>query len=184
MRTQGIVIKKREIGEYDELVTLYTHDFGKITAIVKSIAKPESKQASHLDIFNLVDFSLVYGNGHPIIASALSQNTFTEIKKSLPAVCISSFLIEVVDKAVYENDPDAFLWSFLINSLRYLNDSKISGERDKYFLVFSGLQKKLLEILGYHDIQSVFSELDFNIFEKISQKNYASLQLIKTVLKC
>jgi len=183
MRTRGIIIKRKEIGEYDELITFFTYDFGKITAVAKSIAKPESKQAPHLDVLNLVDFSLVYGNGHPIVASALSRNTFMEIKKSLTALYISSFLLDVIDKAIYENDPDRLLWSFLVDSLGQLNKISVTGNKGEYFSVFSGLQEKLLEILGYYDARSVSLGANLNVFEEISQKNYASLQLLKTVLK-
>ena len=50
------MVKKINVGEYDQLVILYTKEFGKITAIAKSVVKPESKQTSHLDILNLIDF--------------------------------------------------------------------------------------------------------------------------------
>ena len=61
MKTRAIVLKKQNTNEYDQLVTCYTEEFGKLTAIAKSVLKPSSIQAMHLDLFNLVDFELVSG---------------------------------------------------------------------------------------------------------------------------
>ena len=56
MLLRGIVIRKTESGEHHQLVTLYTKELGKIRVMAKSAKKNTSKQAGHLDLFNLADF--------------------------------------------------------------------------------------------------------------------------------
>src|SRR3989344_6781387 len=65
MLTLAIIIKKQNTNEYDQLISCYTKELGKITAIAKSILKHSSVQAMHLDVLNLVEFDLVGGSvGH------------------------------------------------------------------------------------------------------------------------
>ena len=59
MLTLAIIIKKQNTNEYDQLISCYTKELGKITAIAKSILKHSSVQAMHLDVLNLVEFDLV-----------------------------------------------------------------------------------------------------------------------------
>jgi len=177
MRYKGIVIKKINVGEYDQLVVLYTQEFGKITTIAKSIVKPKSKQASHLDILNLVSFSLVKGNGYPIITSSISSNGYRRLKESLPALALSLFLTEVIDKSIFNNDRDDNLWNFFIDSLDYLNSMNSDIDKIEYDNIFNSFHKKVLRLLGYYD------ETSHMTLEEISQKRFNSLSFIKEITK-
>ena len=118
MRTQAVILKKMPMREYDELVICYTKDAGKQTYQEKSILRPSSKQAGHLDILNLVDFSLVHKNSHPIITSAYCLEPFSRLKSSLPAMATAFFLLECFDKLVFEGEADMRLWEFFLSQLK------------------------------------------------------------------
>jgi len=183
MRYEGIVIKKIDRAEYDQLAFMYTSDFGKMRGIVKSIAKPTSKQAPHVDILNQIGFSLVSGNGYPIVTSAISINNFSNLKKSLPALSISMFLTEVIDKLVYDNDPDPRLWDFFVKTLEYLNNVAVKKSTN-FENTFSLIQKRVLMLLGYIQSDKEISNksLDY-LFQEHSQNEFNSLQLVRSVLK-
>src|SRR3990167_10175727 len=117
VRTQAIILKKIPIREYDELIICYTQNTGKQVYQAKSILRPTSKQAGHLDILNLVDFSLVHKNSHPIITSAYCLEAFPRLKSSLPAMVAAFFLLECFDKLIFEGEPDLKLWDFLLSKL-------------------------------------------------------------------
>ena len=144
MQTKAIIIKKENTNEYDQWVTCYTEDFGKLTAVAKSVLKPSSIQALHLDIFNLAEFELISGRGMPIITGAQAINSFSGIKSSLAKTATAYFFIEAVDKMVFENDKDEKLWSFLVSFLEELNKNDSSPAR----LLRQG-QIRLLDTLGY-----------------------------------
>ena len=80
MRTKAIIIKKQMTKEYDQLITCYSQEWGKLTAIAKSSLKESSIQGMHLDVLNLVDFDLINGRATPIITGAQSENTFSHIR--------------------------------------------------------------------------------------------------------
>jgi len=140
-----VVIKKQNTNEYDQFVTFYTEEFGKLTAIAKSILKPSSIQAMHLDTLNLVEFELINGRAMPIVAGAQAANCHRELKNSIPALAVASFFTEVVDKMVLEMEKDERLWSFLVDTLDKLNRvgdlNLVAFLRQKQFY--------LLGLLGY-----------------------------------
>lgn len=144
MKTQAIVLKKQNTNEYDQLITFYTQEAGKLTAIAKSILKKISIQAMHLDLFNLVNFELIYGNGYPIITGAEAENTFMRLKSSAKSLSATYVLGEYMDRLTFDYAQDDALWNFFKSKLVDLD----SGVGDINNFLRSG-QKELLEILGY-----------------------------------
>ncbi len=143
MRTKAIIIKKQNTNEYDQFVTCYTQEFGKLTAIAKSVLKPSSIQAMHLDVLNLVEFELINGKAMPIIAGAQSENSYRDLKDSVPSLAVAHFFSEVIDKIVPEMEKDEQLWNFMTDLLDKLNrfEPSLIFLRQKQFT--------LLGLLGY-----------------------------------
>lgn len=145
MITKAIIVKKQNTNEYDQWVTCYTEEFGKLKTVAKSILKSSSIQALHLDIFNLAEFDLVNGRGMPIITGAQMIDSFVGIKSSLVKTAVAYFFIEATDKMVFENDKDEELWSFLVSFLDKLNKVHCGGCPS----TMREGQVRLLDILGY-----------------------------------
>jgi DNA repair protein RecO (recombination protein O) len=53
-QTEAIVIKKTKLGEADSILTFFTPHLGKIQGFAKSLRKPNSKMAGHLEILRTV----------------------------------------------------------------------------------------------------------------------------------
>lgn len=142
-RHQAIILKKTPIREHDELIMCYTRDHGKQRYVAKSSILAKSKQGHHLDVLNHIEFNLIEGRHHPIIASAHVVNTFPEIKSSLAKLANAFFILECFDKLVYENEKDEQLWEFLksgfydrdllIKTLGYHDTTKLSDLTPAYF---------------------------------------------------
>lgn len=171
MLFRGIVIKKTDVGEYNQMVTLYTREFGKIAGLAKSVKKPSSKQAGHLDIFNLVDFLTVPGKSQPIIRSAQSVETFGRLKSSLTATSAGFFLLEAFDRLVYEEEKDAALWQFLASSFYKLNGSHYETDAKN---LLPELKSEFLSVLGY---SRNMGKRDADQFlESLGRRKFLSLQ--------
>lgn len=175
MRTQAVIIKKIPIREFDELVVCYTNDAGKQVYQAKSILRPTSKQAGHLDIFNLVDFSIIAGNGQPIIASAYSLKSYPNFKSNLTALAVGYFLLECFDKIIFEGESDIKLWDFLTNQLEnYDNLSQEESAKVNWLEVLNSGRRDLMTVLGYDPATPV---------ELISGTSFKSLQFARKVIK-
>ena len=53
-RTQAIILKRRDFGEADRLLTLVTPDYGKIDVIAKGARDPKSPFGASLDFCRIV----------------------------------------------------------------------------------------------------------------------------------
>lgn len=175
MRTRAIIIKKQPTNEYDELVTCYTQEFGKLTAVAKSILKGSSLQAMHLDNLNLVDFELINGKSLPIIAAAQTENSFRNIKSSLSTLAVAQFFTEVVDKMVFDLQEDEKLWEFMSDVLDKLN-SRVRPENALTFL--RQQQFYMLGVLGHAPEEDLDRTFEYAIGQKLK-----SLDFIYSVLK-
>ena len=145
MRTKAIVIKKQNTNEYDQLVTCYTEELGKVVAIAKSILKKTSLQSMHLDVLNLVEFDLIEGRAWPIIASAQSEDTYIPIKNSIKKFNVAGFFLDIVDKIIFENERDSDMWLFLISNFKELKEAK----EEDILNIFRKRQAEFLNISGY-----------------------------------
>jgi len=183
MQIQAFVIKKQPHGEYDQLITCYTEELGKITAVAKSSLKQNSIQGMHLDYFNRVEFDLVSGRGVPIITGAQVVESFHRLKDSLPKLSAGYFFLEAFDRIVFEYERDEELWQFLSKLFEKLNNQEIKLSD------FRQYQKALLQVLGYapavltlqqQNLRS-HSELDA-MFEQTAQRQFSSLKLLYNVL--
>ena len=50
LNTEAVVLSRRNFGEADRIITLFTRDHGKITVLAKGVRRPRSKKAGHLEI--------------------------------------------------------------------------------------------------------------------------------------
>lgn len=145
MRTKAIVIKKNGANEFDQMVTCYSQDFGGMRAIARGSLRPSSVQSLHLDVLNLIEFEVIHGRTYPIISSAESLNTYSELKNSLPRVAAASFFLEVLDRIMYENEKDDQLWDFLTGMLEDFRAAPPARLAE----IFRSQQRKFLDVLGY-----------------------------------
>ncbi len=186
MRTKALIIKKQNTNEYDQFVTCYTQEFGKLTAIARSVVKHNSIQAMHLDVLNLVEFELINGKAMPIIAGAQAENCYRELKSSVPSLAVAHFFAEVIDKRVPEMEKDEQLWNFMTDLLDKLNrfEPGLTFLRQKQFT--------LLGLLGYSPEVAVSTSFDLNrpgftmlddAFEYNAGFRLKSLKFLHSVLK-
>ena len=109
--TQAIVLTTRPYREHDELVSLFTKDFGKRTLLVKGAKKPLSKLAPFLHAPALIACSFVEGRARPILTSAdivhkLAPRDFSSLRT------LGAFM-ELCDALLYEGQKDDDFWHML-----------------------------------------------------------------------
>ena len=124
-RSEAVVLKSTPFGEAGLIVTLYTRDTGKLRAVVRGVRKPTSKMVGHLEPLNRVELSLAKSRpgGIDTIAQAHILEGFASLKANLEAVSRGIYLAELVDGFGTEGSTSPELYSLLVETLRYLDDS-------------------------------------------------------------
>lgn len=144
MHLKAFVIRKQQANEYDQQVTLYSKELGRVDAVAKSILKPNSIQAMHLDDMNLISCELVEGRAYPIITGAQSKRAFSGLKSNLSSLAVANYICESIYKMTFVYQSDENLWEFIADSFDCLD-----AERSADLKTLTKFGGRLLSVLGY-----------------------------------
>ena len=173
-KTQAIVLMRRDIGEFDRLITFYSQDLGKIVGKVTGARRIKSKLTPHLEPFFHIGLMIAPGKTFWRVASARIIDSFSKIRKDGALIAAASYLVKLVDELVKEDHPDDYIFNLLHKSLDYLDKRKINPA-----LLIDIFAWKLVAHLGYRP------ELDSCLVcRKVIERKPAHLSLIKGGLIC
>lgn len=131
--TDALVLGIRSFSNKDRQVDLFTKDFGRIKARVKSGSKPTSKLSPHLDPLNKVVVRLFEKNRFTV-TDVLTEKRFEDIRKDKDLFSMALNILFLLRSIFPQEMPDRRLWHYLIAGLE---DKKLGIET-------------FLEILGYN----------------------------------
>jgi DNA repair protein RecO len=153
----AVILKKTDIDEHDQLVSCYSSELGKYVFVAKSALRSSSKQALHLDLLNLVEFSPIEGKSKMIITGADSVETFRGIKGSIRKLANAFLVLEVFDKLVPYAQVDEGLWDFL---MKFLYGLERIDEKDVIDYM-KETKSAVSNILGYgeEDLDILFADI-------------------------
>ena len=123
---EGIVIKRFNLGEADRLITLFTKNHGKITALAKGIRKPASKRAGSIEVFNHVKVSLIKSRGDlEVLTEVQIINSFTSWRNHLGRITLAYQICEIVDKLTPDHQPNPEVFEILKNSMSQIGSLQV-----------------------------------------------------------
>jgi DNA repair protein RecO (recombination protein O) len=125
-RTQGFILKKNDRGESNQLLTIYTKDFGKLEILGRAIRKISSKLRSGAELFHLSEIEFIQGKTHKTLTDAILINNFKNLRKDLTRLTITYKISEVFDRLVSGQESDKKLWQLLNETFTKLNDCQSS----------------------------------------------------------
>ena len=158
--TEGIILKRTDVGEADSLFTLYTRDFGKMRALAQGVKKEDAKLKGHLEPFNAVALSFVIGKSGARLTHAAVFNHWEEIRLHLKKLEILFFMAETLDAHCWEGEKDSPLWDFFLQKLQALAAME-SGRTYECAAPFcETFREELLAHLGYGDVQGRWSSVE------------------------
>lgn len=146
-RTLGIILKKENRGEANQLFTIYTKDFGKLEILGKAIRKISSKLRSDIDIFYLSNIEFIQGKNYKTLTDALVIEKYENIKKNLGKLKIIYKIAEIFDRLVHGQEKDEKIWNLLFEVLKNLNEQNLRNKNQQLFFYY--FLWKFLSILGY-----------------------------------
>jgi DNA repair protein RecO (recombination protein O) len=142
-RAQGLVIRHREFGEADRILTLYTLEKGKLQAIAKGVRKMKSRKAGHLEPFTQVTLQLAKGRNLEVVTQVETMRNFSNIRENLKLTALSAYVVELLDRFTYEEGENRSLYNLVVETLARLD----GGVAPK--LVVHYYEVHLMDILGF-----------------------------------
>lgn len=141
-KTEGIVLKRRNFGEADRIVTIYTKHYGKIRALAKGVRKIKSRKGPSLEPFNQTSLFLAQGKNLDLITETQLINSFSDWRKDLMRVGVAYYFCELVDKLTPDGQANQSVFGLLRDFLAKTADSPLRS-------LVREFEEELLEELGF-----------------------------------
>ena len=140
----AIVLRHRDWGEADRILSLYTKQRGKIRAIAKGARKARSRKAGHLEPFTHISVQLARAKGPYIITQVETLDAYLPLRENLKLTGNASYLLELLDRFTYdEEEINPSIFNLLANSLSNL------ARGDDIWSVIRYYEIRLLDYLGF-----------------------------------
>lgn len=153
-QTEAIVIKKTKLGEADSILTLYTPYLGKIQGFAKSLRKPKSKLAGHLELLTHSQVSLARGRNIDTITGSQTINSFLPLKNDLWLTSCALYVTELVNQFTADQQENFSLFQLTLETLNRLCQANNKESVLRYFelhlLDSTGYRPQLRECVACH----------------------------------
>jgi len=142
-KTEAIVLKTLNVGEADRILSLYTPNLGKFSAIAKGVRRPKSKLGGHLGLLCHSSLMLARGQNLDIITQSETISSFLPLRGDLWRSSLALYAAELVDQFTAEREENYPVFKLLLDTLHRLCETKDRELTMRYF------ELHLLAHLGY-----------------------------------
>lgn len=142
-RISAVVLRRRNLGESDRILTVFGREVGKHRLVAKGVRRPGSKLAGHCEPFMLTNMMLARTRGLPILSQAEAQRAFPKLRTDEHRIAIASLMAERVDSLTGEDEAQPGIFELLVNALELLEQG---ADPDKVQIIF---EQVLLREAGY-----------------------------------
>jgi DNA repair protein RecO (recombination protein O) len=143
-RTQGIVLRARDLGEYDRLISLYTRDLGRLTAVARGARRRRSRFGGGLELFTWGDAVGFEREGRELLRLDHFdiRRPFSRLRDDLERLGQGARMVEALARLTAERDPHPAAFALLLRALRAL-------ETDPPARVQLAFTLRLLDLTGH-----------------------------------
>ncbi len=144
-KIEGIVLKRRNLGEADRILTILSKESGKIAVVAPGVRRISSRRSSHVELLNFSQLTL-YGSSKaflPIVTQAQTLEDFSSIKSDLYKIGYAYYICELISGLCADNQENRNVFFHLKSTL-----SELGKTLDAQNLVRK-FEKDLLTELGF-----------------------------------
>lgn len=145
VKTDAFVIKGFRYGETSKIITLYSREYGKFNALVKSTRSVKSKTSGVFDNLNYISviFNKKENRDLQFISKGECVNSFSKIKSDLDKLNVSYRILELIHNSTHDYDTNEDLFDLLNICLTKVNTCERNSGN---FLLF--FQANLTKLMG------------------------------------
>ena len=124
-RSDALVLRTYKLGETDQIVVLFTRDFGKLRAVVRRSHSPRRYTASYYQPLMLLS-AIVFGRPGQSLYHMQSVDIVQALRplhEDFSLLRCGLYMTELVDVATHEREPVPELFALLQQSLEQLTQT-------------------------------------------------------------
>ena len=151
--TEGIILKRTDIGEADSLFSIYTKEFGKVRARAQGVKKEDAKLKGHLEPLNMSAITFVLGKNGERLTHASLLHYWPSIRENYEKLAFASYIAAMTDAHCFPGQQDERIWNLLISSLIALDSGvyEEGGYRD----ALRSFGREFLSAMGYEGSEEI-----------------------------
>jgi DNA repair protein RecO (recombination protein O) len=173
--SEGIVLARRNYGEADRILVVFSKAFGKISLIAKGVRYPKSRKRGAIEVFSHIKFAAVAGKNLDLITEAEIIDTYNPIRRDLKRASLAYFFMEAIGRTLHEGEQNMEIYKLLIE---YLNKLKIAKMLKRLRLDFI---LKLLTLEGFWPEGKPMENPD-GALEEVTEREMNSFRVGKKLL--
>lgn len=139
-----IILKEVKYKDNDKILHCFSRSMGKITVIAKNSRKTNSKNLSLTQSMSYISADLYMGKGMYRLSDGEVINSFYGIKNNYDSFIYSSYVLEILNHILQENENYSKLFDMTVKLFNILTESVGNIET-----LISAYEIKLISILGY-----------------------------------
>lgn len=143
---EALIIKRKDFGEADKLITLFTKNKGKIVTLAKGVRKINSRRAASLELLNQSKIFLHQSKGLPLITEVELIKPFNNLKEHLTKISLTYLPLELIDQFLDEGEENNQIYQLLLDTLESIDKTT---DLQKIKVLVSNFQLKLLTSAGF-----------------------------------
>ncbi len=163
-KTEGIVLKKKNLPNQDMIVTIFSEVMGKIRILAKGVKKISSKRLPHLQTGNIIN-AVIYNSEKRLYLQETSLiSGLTQIKKDSKKISFVYFYFHIIDRLLPENQQEPDIYNAVKRFLIDLSKSSTTIPLlEKHLNI-------LMKKLGYISKKGSLDEIHKLVEELINEK--------------
>ena len=167
-KVKGLVLNKKDINDSDIYVTLFTQEYGKITAVAYGIRKSKKRSIISLSPLSLSEMTISKkGEYYNIIEMDLIKN-YKNIIKDIEKLEISLYILSSVDKIFEIDFQENEFYDKLIEILDYIENIDKLKIGYKYFTIIAFL-RRIMFYEGIYDLEEIQKKLGEDLYQNLKK---------------
>jgi DNA repair protein RecO (recombination protein O) len=146
-RTEAVVLRRKDFGEADRMLTILTPGYGKVRVLAKGIRKPKSRKAGHLELFTCSNLLIAKGRDLDIVTQAQTVNAYRPLREYLLRGAYAAYMVELLDRFTPDEQENRELYDLLCQGFGWLCESRDLALAVRYYEVhllgLAGFQPQL-----------------------------------------
>lgn len=143
-REEGIVIRKKNFGEADKILTIYTKGQGRVTAFAPGARRITSRKASATELFTHGIYFLSRGREMDTLTESEVLNSFFALREDLQKAALAFYLAEVLNSLIPDGQPNYPIYRLFLESI-----SLVARAKRRHELWVRAFEIRALSQLGF-----------------------------------
>lgn len=182
-KTQGLVLKLIDYKDADKLASIFTLDYGVLTAKFVGVKKEKAKLKAVAQPFTFADFNFTTRANNRVVAGASLIDNFYQLMTDYNKTICGYIILDIIKSILPEEKPEQNLFLLTISTLKNIeqnNEFVAVIDFVLKFLNFSGFGVDLpkTEYVYFDRLTSDFVTTKTDLCSQIDKQVYATLRKI------